>query len=81
MLCEVYLKTRGGKTAVKYSRVLLPTGCARSWCMDGPHVYLLDAQVESIKMPKLYWTSITEWRMEDVQPGSIYIMIRITYTH
>ena len=34
MLREVYLKTRGGKTAAKYSRVSLPTGCARSWCMD-----------------------------------------------
>ena len=31
MLREVYLRTRGGKTTAKYSRVSLPTGCARSW--------------------------------------------------
>ena len=32
-------------------------------------------------MPKPYWTWITELSMEDVQPGSTYIMIKIAYTH
>ena len=53
MLREVYLKTRGGKTAAKYSRVSLPTGCARSWCMDGPRVYLLDVQVETCPFKRI----------------------------
>ena len=58
MLREVYLKTREGKTAAKYSRVSLPTGCARSWCMDGPRVYLLDAQVQACPFKRIRSVSL-----------------------
>ena len=58
MLREVYLKTRGGKTAAKYSRVSLPTGCARSWCLDGPRVYLLDAEVQACPFKRIRSVSL-----------------------
>ena len=47
MLREVYIRTKGGKTAVKFSRVSLPSDCNKSWCIDGPKVYLLDEQAKS----------------------------------
>jgi len=53
MLREVYLRTRGGKTAAKLSRISLPTGCNRNWCVDGPRVYLLDDQVQACPFKKI----------------------------
>ena len=53
MLREVYLRTRGGKTAAKHSRISLPTGCNRNWCVDGPRVYLLDDQVQACPFKRI----------------------------
>ena len=53
MLREVYLRTRGGKTAAKLSRISLPTGCNRNWCVDMPRVYLLDDQVQACLFTKI----------------------------
>ena len=50
---EVYLKTRGGKTAAKYSRISLPSGCARNWCVDGTKVYMLDAKAETCPFKRI----------------------------
>jgi hypothetical protein len=52
-LHEVYLRTRGGKVAAKHSRVSLPTGCSRNWCVDGPKVYLLDDQVKTCPFKRI----------------------------
>ena len=41
MIREVYLRTRDGKTAAKFSRVSLPSSCSKKWCRDGSRVYLL----------------------------------------
>ena len=41
MIREVYLRTRDGKTAAKFSRVSLPSSCSKKWCLDGSRVYLM----------------------------------------
>ena len=58
MLLEMYLRTRGGKTAAKHSRVSLPSDCARSWCIDGPRVYLLDDQAEACLFKRIRSVSL-----------------------
>jgi len=50
---EVYLRTGGGKTAAKHSRVSPPTDCNRKWCVDGPRVYLLDDQVQACPFKRI----------------------------
>ena len=62
MLHEVYLRTRGGKTAAEHSRVSLPSDCSRSLCMDGPRVYLLDDQAQACPFKRIesleFWQEI-----------------------
>ena len=53
MLCEVYLRTRGGKIASKFSRVSLPYDCSKSWCLDGPRVYLMDDQAQACPFKRI----------------------------
>ena len=67
MLHEVYLRMRGGKTAAKHSRVSLPTGCNRKWCVDGPRVYLLDDQVQACPFKRI--------RVVNLRPEGTKMMI------
>jgi len=32
---------------LEHSRVSVPTGCSKNWCVDGPKRYLLDDQVKT----------------------------------
>ena len=56
-----------GETAAKHSRVSLPTGCARNWCMDGPRVYLLDDQVQACPFKRI--------RSVSLRPKGTHMMI------
>ncbi len=58
MLCEVYIRSRGGKTAAKFSRIALPSDCNKQWCLDGPKVYLLDKQVQSCPYKRIRTASL-----------------------
>ena len=53
MLSEAYLRTRGGKIAAKFSRVSLPSNCSKSWCLDGPQVYLKDDQAQACPLKRI----------------------------
>jgi len=53
LLHEVYLRTRGGRVAAKHSKVSLPTGCASTWCVDGPKVYLVDEQAKTCPFKRI----------------------------
>ena len=53
MLSEAYLRTRGGKIAAKFSRVSLPSNCSKSWCLDGPRVYLMDDQAQACPLKRI----------------------------
>ena len=58
MLHEVYLRTRGGKTAAKYSKVSLPADCSKSWCHDSPQIYLLDDQPQACPFKRIRSVSL-----------------------
>ena len=60
MICEVYLRTRGGKTAAKFARVSLPSSCSKKWCLDGSRVYLLDDQAQSCPFKRIRSLSLRQ---------------------
>ena len=80
MLREVYLRTRGGKTTAKYSRVSLPTGCARSWCMDGPRVYLLDAQAQACPFKRIRSVSLRHEGTHMMISDELAMLFNVTKT-
>ena len=58
MLWEVYIRTRGGQTAAKFSRTALPSFFNRNWCLEGPKVYLLDEQPATCPYKKILSVSL-----------------------
>ena len=60
MIREVYLRTRDGKTAAKFSRVSLPSSCSKKWCLDGSRVYLLNDQAQSCPFKRIRSLSLRQ---------------------
>ena len=58
MICEVYLRTRSGKTAAKYSHVSLHADCLKNWCLDGSRVYLQDDQAQACLFKRIRSVSL-----------------------
>ena len=80
MLREVYLRTRGGKTAAKHSRISLPTGCNRNWCVDGPRVYLLDDQVQACPFKRIRVVNLRSKGINLMISDELAMLFNITKT-
>ena len=80
MLGEVYLRTRGGKTAVKHSRVSLPADCSRSWCLVGPCVYLLDDQAQVCPFKRIRSVSLRPEGTSMMISDNLAMLFNVTKT-
>ena len=80
MLREVYLRTRGGKTAAKHSGVSLPADCSRSWCMDGPCVYLLDDQAQACPFKRIRSVSLRPEGTSMMISDNLAMLFNVTKT-
>ena len=80
MIREVYLRTRGGKTAPQYSRVSLPTNCSKNWCLDSPQVYLLDDQAQACPLKRIRSVSLRPVGTSMMISDNLAMLFNVTKT-